>query len=547
MKINQLTRAGVVLIMGIVIIASCTKKYDTDYTPYQPGEYTESSINLTYDSPMETHPENGTIVTDTPSFQITGDYKFSLDTVLASEGASFNYNSFSINAVSGVIAYNNSNGTISNGSFTVDVVVSHIYGATIIPNAFELVVLEVPINVTADPDYVSTLALETGVISQLSYQVIGDPDPPLSDVSYTIDPPVTGFSVNEEGEVIKAAMTELGEYTLSVRVSTNYGDRLFEDLLTVEVGGSAPTLSYVQQDGTTPLTRVTVSPWSAYASAPPELEGMTADSWELILPEGAPQELAAGLGIESDGSISLSVDNNIPNGDYAIGVKAYSAGVPFDFEDRFQIHVETRWDETPVLTETFDYAVEGGAPLEEPFSSTTVNDGVPEKKFNGVNFVKDDPFRDIHAARLLYGKDGSYDVTMVLKLTNDGTWRNLRVKFSEFYGYGTVALEFFERTLWYAHVNETENGTFTPANWTQVMANDDTDWLTENLWGVADPFADGDLPSSPYKSLAGLDPAQSDIFICWRYYTPGNDDKGAQWFIDDVNVQAARAYPAEEE
>ncbi len=543
---KHILQAGILLITGFLLIASCTKKYDPAYEPYRP-ENTNASINLTYNSPLETHPVSGLIVSDTPTYQVEGSYLFTIDTVLASAEGSFNYNSFSIDEKSGVITYNNENGTITNGTYTVDVAILVMTGAVIIESAFELAILEVPVNISANPDHVAVEALQTGVIAQLNFEAVGNPDPPLVVTAYTISPAVTGFSVNNDGEVIKGADTPVGEHVLSFVVTTNYGQRLFEDILTVEVSGSAPTLQYMQQDGTTPLQKVTVSPWTAYASSPPDLQGMSAESWDLILPEGAPQQLTDALSIENDGSIVLNADQNIPEGDYPIGVTVTTSGVPFDFGERFIIHVESRWDETAVLTETFDYAVEGGTLLEEPFSSVTVNDGVAEKKFNAVNFTKDDPFRDIHAARLLYGKDGSYDVAMVLKLTNDGSWRNLRIKFSEFYGYGAVALEFFERTLWYSHANETENGTFTPANWTQVMANDDIDWLTENLWGVADPISDGDLPSTPFKNLGGLDPAQSDIFICWRYYSPGNDEKGAQWFIDDVTVQAAKAYPAEEE
>ena len=210
--------------------------------------------------------------------------------------------------------------------------------------------------------------------------------------------------------------------------------------------------------------------------------------------------------------------------------------------------METRWDETPVISETFDYATEDNVPLEPPFYSYTVNDGVADKVFNAHYLIKSDPdpVRDIHSARLFYGKDGSYDVTIVLSLTNDGTWRNLRIKFSELFGYGTAVLDLWERSLWYSYDNEPENGSFNPDNWTQIMAPDDPDWLTELLWKDPDPLNDGDLPSSGYQDLSGLDPAQTDIYVCWRYLGQ-ESTKGAQWFVDDVYVQAATAYEAEEE
>ena len=546
MKKNNYIKLGILLIIGFVFFSSCEKKYSEDYKPYKPTPVSSINVELDYGTPLESYPLSVKIVSDTPTFYIEGAYKFLIDTVYASAAASYNFNNFEVGTKSGVITYDNSSSTITGGSYFVNVTVLNITGVAIVDSAFELKILDVPINVTADPDNVETQALDEGVISQLSYEVIGNPDPPLSSVSYAIKPSVTGFSVNDAGEVIKSADAAAGEHILSFMAITNLGDKLFENLLTVKVE-AAPSLQYVQQDGTSPLTQVTLSPWTAYTTAAPVVEGMSPEAWEVILPAGAPDALVNAMSAEPDGSVVVAADMNIPEGEYSIGVKVTSSGASLNYEDQFVLKFEARWDETPVLTETFDYAVADGIPVEAPFTSYTVNSGVAEKSFNAIHFTKESPPRNLHSARLLYGKDGSYDVTLVLSLTNDGTWRNLRIKFGEFYGYGTIVLEFFERSLWYSYNNEPENGTFTPANWTQVMANDDPDWLSENLWGTPDALNDGDLPSTPYKEFSGLDPAQNDIFVCWRYFTEGNPDKGAQWFIDDVYVQVSKVYPAEEE
>ncbi len=547
MKKKHILTIGSLLIAGQFILTSCEKKYPEDFEPYNAGSLSAAEIALTYNSPLVTLPVAGAIVSDTPTFAIKGPYMFEIDTVYASPEASFNYNRFGINAETGQISYDNSNATITQGSYFVNVAVLTVTGVVYVDSVLEIRVQDVPIQVMATPDNVVADALETGVISQLSYEVIGNPDPPVANVTYTVEPPVSGFSVNENGEVIKDASTETGVHILSFKASSNYGDRIFDNILTVEVVGSAPTLQYTQQDGTAPLTAVTLSPWSAYTTSAPVIGGITAESWSLILPGSAPPQMTGSMSIGSDGSITVAADSNIPEGDYLIGVSVNGAGANFEFPDLFTLTVETRWNETPVLSETFDYALEGGTPLEAPFSSLTVNDGVPDKTFTALNFIKDDPPRNLHSARLFYAKDGSYDVVMILELTNSGSWRDLRVKFSEFFGYGAAAVELFDRTLWYAHDNEAANGTFTPSNWTQVMASDDPDWLTENLWAAPETFNDGDLPSTPYKQLGGLDPQQNDIFICWRYYTDGSPDTGAQWFLDDVFVQAAEAYAAEEE
>ena len=549
MKKNNYIKLGILLIIAFSILASCKKKYVDEYTPYKPTPVSKSNLDLKYNSPLEAFPVAGTIVSDTPTFKkIDGAYLFGIDTVYASPpDAKFNNGSFNIDVQSGVITYDNSNNSISPGSFYVNVSIVNVTGFAIVDSALEVKILDVPIDVTAVPDLVNVGALDTGVISELRYVVIGTPPEPITEVNYTLKPTVEGFSVTNDGKVKKTTDAAPGEHKLSFVAKTNLGERLFENILTVNVG-AAPHLEYVQQDGTTPLTKVTLSPWTAYTTATPHIEGMTPDSWSAIYPDNAPQELKDAISFGADGSMSIAADMNIPEGDYVMGVKVSSAGIDFKFKELFTISVVTKWDETPVLSETFDYATEENVPLEPPFSSYTVNDGEPDKVFNAHYLLKSDPDppRNIHSARLFYGKDGSYDVTMVLTLTNDGTWRNLRIKFGELYGYGTAALDLWERTLWYSYVNEPENGTFTPDNWTQIMAPDDPDWLTELLWKDPAPLNDGDLPSSGYQAFSGLDPAQSDIFVCWRYVGQ-ESTKGAQWFIDDVYVQAAKAYEAEEE
>jgi len=545
---NKYIKLGIFLIIGFSILASCKKKFVNEYTPYNPTPASESNVDLKYNSPLEDYPVPGNIVSDTPTFKVDGAYIFGIDTVYAvPPDAKYNYSNFTIGAYSGVITYDNSKSTISPGSYFVSVSVVNVTGLAIVDSALEVKILDVPIEVTAVPDLVNVGALDTGTISELRYVVIGSPSKPITDVTYEMITAVPGFSVTPDGFVKKTTDAESGEHKLSFVANTNLGSKEFKNILTVNVG-AAPSLEYVQQDGSTPLTKVTLSPWTAYKTAPPKLEGMTPDEWKPIYPDEAPQELKDAVSFDADGSMSIAADMNIPEGDYLMGVKVTSSGVDFKFKELFTISVVARWDDTPVLSETFDYATESGTPLEPPFASYTVNDGVPAKTFNAHYLLKTDPDppRDIHAARLFYGKDGSYDVTMVLSLTNDGTWRNLRIKFGELYGYGTAALDLWERTLWYSYVNEPENGTFTPDNWTQIMAPDDPDWLTDLLWKDPDPLNDGDLPSTGYQKFSGLDPAQTNIYVCWRYVGQ-ESTKGAQWFIDDVYVQAAKAYEAEEE
>ena len=78
------------------------------------------------------------------------------------------------------------------------------------------------------------------------------------------------------------------------------------DLLTINVGPS-PTLSLLQLDGTTALTRVTLSPYTAYTSYPPVLSDMTAASWEIILP-AALDNFKNFFSMGSAGEITIAAD-----------------------------------------------------------------------------------------------------------------------------------------------------------------------------------------------------------------------------------------------
>jgi hypothetical protein len=535
----------IVLLAGLVYLSSCEKKFDGTYTPYSPTRITNENVGLKYDpSVMDIYPVAKKIQSDTPTFHVEQAFVFGLDTVYHSSGESaFMKNKLSIDRETGVITYDNSQGKLLPGTLTFDVSVIGVLGGAFFKEAFVFNIKSVPGNITADPAEVEVPALFEGVISQLSYTGEG-----ITSVSYKMTPYVQGFNVNDAGEVKKTVSATEGEHKLSFDVITNLGIAHFDDVITVTVLGM-PSLKYVKQNGGD-LTKVTLSPWTAYTTAPPVLEGMTGDAWEVILPDGAPQELANAVSIGADGAISVAGDMNIPEGSYPIGVKVSQGEVALPFDSLFVLNVVTQWDENPVAAETFDYATEASAPVQPPLYSYHVN-GSEDKIFAAIYFNHpDDPQkpRDIHCARLKYDKNQpAIDVTLVMQLTNDGTWKNMKVKFGQFYGYNPAVLDMFERTLWYSYDDtELTNGTFTPENWIQVMASDDPDWLYDNLWNSPNLISDGDLPTSGYQEFSGLDPAQNDIYICWRYVTAGGD-KGAQWIIDDIYVQVARAYDAIEE
>lgn len=237
MKMNKFINAGVLFFTGLLLFTACEKKYSDEYNRYDPAPVTASNVNLDYHGALETYPLLQVFVSDTPSYTIEGQFFFAIDTAYSTTGSEFSSNKFGINSQTGVISYDNASGSIAPGNYAVDVSVVNLTGIAVVKPAFELKILEVPVNLTADPDNLNLTLADTGVISQLTYTVIGNPEPGITEVTYTIKPTVTGFSVNEAGEIRMNSEVESGEYWLSIMAKTNLGNKLFDDLVNVNVEG----------------------------------------------------------------------------------------------------------------------------------------------------------------------------------------------------------------------------------------------------------------------------------------------------------------------
>ena len=232
MKNNKYIKLGAFLLIGMILISSCKKKYVDEYDRYDPAPVSESNVNLDYHGTLDTYPVPSKIVSDTPSFTIESYYFFGIDTAYSTTDSKFSYSKFSINSASGVITYDNSNNSIKEGKYLVDVSVVNLTGITVIKSAFELNILPLPITASVEPGSIETDSTFEGVIAQLSYEVS---DPAINSVTFTIKPAVTGFSINENGEISKTTDTPVGEYTLSFQAATNMGNKAFSNLLTVKV------------------------------------------------------------------------------------------------------------------------------------------------------------------------------------------------------------------------------------------------------------------------------------------------------------------------
>ena len=544
----NIIKLGFALSIGLICFSSCEDKTLEEYTRYDPTPINNSNANLTY-LPVVSYPELAKIETDTPTYVVDGVYIFRLDTVTAAEGGAFSLNKFSINKQSGVVTYDNSDGSILPGFYYVGVSISNPTGLAVFDQASEFEVLDVPISLSVDNPTVNAGALQQGVIATVSY-TDDSPDGSITSVEYSLAPPVTGFSIDPStGVISKTTEAETGVNALSVAVVTNLGAKSFANVVTVTIG-PPPTIQYLQADGTSDLSLVTLSPWTAYTTIPPVLKDMVATEWEILLPAGLDP---AAVSIAADGSFSVLAAQNITTGDHLIGVKAINAsGASFEFPDQFVLHFEKRWEASPVFYEDFNNTTTTPVAVDvynPALASYSVNSGGIEL-FNAVfseNLTKDRLFQ---SAKM---RDGANDIQMeavlILAVTIDPSWYNMRVSFNELFGYGSNRLDWWQRTLGFSYDDSgVAAGTYDPANWNILMEATDPEW--SGAPGTVNGARDTDMnPISP-KDFGGLDNTQSTVFINWYIGETSAatvTQKGAEFHVDNLNVEVSGAFPAEEE
>ena len=259
-----------------LFILSCEERVELDFVEFTPGSLSDNDGKITY-SDVDVYPLLDVISTDTPSVDnsIKTGIVFKIDTVKAPAESSYDNSKFSIDKPSGVISYDNSSGGLSEGNYMISVSVDNAGGVANYTDAVTMKVLPVPIQINIDNASVDVGSLQigeiatasitdlsgSGVVNMVTYQLIDAPD------TYTIN--------EKSGVISKVKAANSGSVKLSVQVGSNLGAVVATDLLTINVGPS-PTLSLLQLDGTTALTRVTLSPYTAYTSYPPVLSDMTA-------------------------------------------------------------------------------------------------------------------------------------------------------------------------------------------------------------------------------------------------------------------------------
>ena len=556
----------ILAVATLLVLASC--QIDEEFERYNPDTSTIGPGSITY-TDLSVYPVPGVVTTAEPVLDISTTYGLVLGEIAAPEGSTFNPNNFSIDKVTGVITYDNENADLSEGAYLINVGITTVNGVVVVDEAVTITVLSVPVSLSVDNAEVSAGALDVGVIATVSYNDLSGENL-VTTVAYSLVSPPAGFTIDATtGEITKSVDALEGPNVLTVQAETNLGTVTAENLVTVTVG-PPPVIEYFQQDGTTPLTTVTVSPWTAYSSLNPTLTGMDAANGYVV---NLPVELdgyAGSFSVDANGSVSLAAEAELPIGSYSIGVTATnSSSISKEFPDVFSLIVEKRWDESNlVVNEDFQDAA-GVQEFGSGIMSYSLADAVDLAKFipalqQSDNAAKD-KYWDIRVAKLVGSKNTPaqlIDAVLVLPidLTQIQGVKDIRVSFGNIIGFNTEAIDNYQRTLAYTYT-ALNDGSQIPGDWNLIMANDDPDWNGEieaNKPGVyfddfINSYPTGHAESltyltqtSSYHQLGGVDNTKT-IYLCWRVTGTPSDNKNSIFEFDDIKVQSSSPFAAVEE
>lgn len=528
-----------------VVIASMSIMFSCDDNPYETfEEYSPTAIDpqqagmLSY-TDTTSFPVQEVITLPVPLDEIDRSHAFVLDTVKAAEQAASILNLFSVDNNTGVIEFDNSAGQLLPGDYVISVGVTSGDGVAVFEDVVTVTVLDVPVDLKVTNKTVNVGALEVGTMSNFS--VVDNSDGSLSSAVISISSDFDSeVQLNSStGDVDKiAAILGSPTFKVSATVATNLGTKVFNDVMTVTVG-TAPTLNYVQQDGTTDLANVKVSPWSSYTSHTPVLEGMTAASFDLTLPA----ELSAhssDITISATGQISIAADASLPEGSFSIGVIAKTAAdIEAPFDNAFSLQVEKIVES--VINDQLNEDVNDAADPEVAYP------GLWQGYANGsgARFVKKNGANGHYGFRIFKPHVTAADASLTRLIDVTG-YKTVDVTFGEILN-NSNSLKFWEHYYreWFFGDNNTDisGGTFSAGNWNAILDKDHADWVDSNAsWdGATNEYS----TSIDVSQLSG-----TDLYLHWRI-TPLNPSSAevnnGQYWIDYVVVSGAKAYTAIEE
>jgi len=532
-----------------LIIFSCEERVELDYVEFTPGSLADNDGKIIY-SDVDVYPVLDVISTDTPSVDnsINTGLVFNIDTVKAPAESTFDYSKFSIDKPSGVISYDNSMGGLTEGKYSITLSVDNAGGVARYDDVVTISVLSVPIQINIDSESVDVGSLQIGEIATASVTDLSGQGV-VSMVTYQLVDASDIYSINETtGIISKDKAANSGSVKLSVQVGSNLGAVVASDLLTVNVGPS-PTISLLQLDGSTPLTRVTLSPYTAYTSYPPVLSDMTAASWDIILPPTL-DNFKNFFSMGAAGEITIASDANLPEGDYKIGVTPKNAGgISLDFPEVLTIKVENR---SAVVFEDLINDHPGEDDSAPPSAvngwsshviSGTKDDGSSWKKMKAVAGKWGSMRRWMGGS---YVGDSDECVIREIDLSSIDKTKPTTIVFGEVIGYGPAYMNKYDRAFYYGEdITNVSSGTWNDAEWVPLngLGLEGADWLGAN-WNA------GNGPPQDYTKSINLNSISGDkVYLNWRMRRKDSQTgkQNGQWVINDIRIEQPDVYAAEEE
>ena len=553
MKISKILFS--IIISTLFIVLSCDDEETVEL--YEPQLIDADSTSLVYEK-LTAYPSLGSIQSANPTTSdLETPYGFRILKISSSSQSNFVQAAFTIDRESGIISYGNINNTISAGTFSIDVGVVNSNGMAVYENAFELFILDVPLEVVIDKNEVEAGIFEQGVMATISYTDTSGSDEITSATYKLIDPPV-GFEINSStGAISKVKGAASGPNSLSVEITTNVGVVMAPNVLTVNVGES-PTIEMLQQDESTSLTKTVLSPNTAYTTSSPEVTGMDPTNWEVVLPTsllnsdfelGEIIDFSSSFSVEEpSGKVSIAADAGLPLGTHTLGLKATNASDDeFEFKDVLTIEVEDRWE--TVVYEPSDFDVLTGVTLHHldsptSFLGTTDNHGMakmPVVKWQSINGA---------------GNSNRIDAAMELKIPiQNPSIRKARISFYEASGYNNFYVTRHERKVYSYQAADTTPPVADPSTWNLMIDNDDSMWSTISQWPALKEARD-EKNTAPditlFNKMEGKTVSVSsdtqNLYFFLRF-TKVSDQfpTQGQWLIADFMVEASLAFPAEEQ
>ena len=553
MKISKILFS--ILISSLFIVLSCDDEETVEL--YEPQLIDGDSTSLVYEK-LTAYPSLGSIQSANPTTSdVETPYGFRILKTSSPSQSNFAQAAFTIDRESGIISYGNINNTISTGTFSVDVGLVNTNGMAVYENAFELIILDVPLEVVIDKNEVEAGIFEQGVMATISYTDTSGTDQITSATYKLIDPPA-GFEINSStGEISKVKGAASGPNSLSVEIKTNAGVVTAPNVLTVNVGES-PTIEMFQQDGSTPLTKTVLSPNTAYTTSAPEVTGMNPTKWEVIFPTslvnsdlelGEIIDFSSSFSVEEpSGKVSIVADAGLPLGIHSLGLKATNAtGDEFEFIDILTIEVEDRWG--TIVYEPSDFDALTGVTLHHldsptSFLATTDNHGMakmPVVRWQSVNGAS-------NANRI--------DAAMELKIPIlNPLIRKARISFYEASGYNNFYVTRHERKVYSYQSADTTPPTADPSTWNLMIDNDDSMWSTIAQWPALKEARDVTKTAPDIslfnkmegKTVSVSSDTQNLYFFLRLTKVSDQHPTQGQWLIADFMVEVSLAFPAEEQ